>query len=161
WRPLSSLTHALDHVLWPEHAVAQLAHNLLWQLLALVIAWRFFRRFLTARWIAVLALALYAFDDARGPVVGWIANRNALVALCFALPALLAHDSWRREGWSPGRWLGPAAFAAALGAGESSLAVLGYVAAHALWLDRGTWRERAIAVAPYVVIVLAWRVIYA
>ena len=165
WRPLSSATHALDHALWPDSATAQLAHDLLWHALSLVLVWWFFRRFVTARWIAVLALALYAWDDARGPVVGWIANRNALIALVLALPVLLAHDRWRRAGWQPGRWLGPLAFAVALGAGESAIAILAYLGAHALWLEpgswRGTWRARLVAVLPYAIIVVVWRIAYA
>lgn len=162
-RPISSATHAVDHALWPDNSTAQLAHNLLWHALALVLVWLFFRRFVppNARWIAVLALALYAFDDARGPVVGWIANRNALVALTLAMPVLLAHDRWRRDGWLLGRWLAPLAFAISLGAGESALAITAYLAAHALWLDPAPWRSRLVALAPYVFIVLAWRVLYA
>ena len=161
WRPLSSATHALDHALWPDSAPAQLAHDLAWHALCLVLVWLFFRRFLTLRWIAVIALACWGFDDARGPVVGWIANRNALVALAVALPALLAHDRWRREGWAPGRWVGPLLFAASLGAGESAIALLAYLAAHALWLDRGTVKARLIALAPYLAVVVVWRVVYA
>ena len=161
FRPLSSATHALDHALWSESSTAQLAHNLFWHALALVAVWLVFRRFLAQRWIAVLALALFAFDDARGPVVGWIANRNALVALVLAVPVLLAHDRWRRDGWSHGRYLAPLGFAVALGAGESALAILAYIAAHALWLDRGALRQRALALAPYLVVVVIWRVIYA
>jgi hypothetical protein len=108
----------------------------------------------------VLALALYAFDDARGPVVGWIANRNALIALALALPVIVAHDRWRRDGWQAGRWLAPAAYALSLGAGESSLAIVAYLAAHALWLDKAPWKDRIIALAPYALITLAWRVLY-
>jgi hypothetical protein len=160
WRPLSSATHALDHALWPDSSGAQLAHNLVWHALALVAAWLVFRRFVTNRWIAVLALALFAFDDARGPVVGWIANRNALVALVVAVPVLLAHDRWRRHAWAPGRYVAPLLFAVALGAGESALAILAYIAAHALWLDRDSLRQRVIAIAPYLVILVTWRVIY-
>jgi hypothetical protein len=159
-RPITSATHALDHALWPDSAPAQLAHNLVWLAIALGLVWLFYRRFLTLRWVAVLALALYAFDDARGPVVGWIANRNALVALVLALPVLLLHDRWRREGWAPGRWLAPALFAVSLGAGESALAILAYIAAHALWLDRASLRDRIIALAPYGVLLVAWRVLY-
>ena len=160
FRPLSSATHAVDHALWPDDATAQLAHNLAWLALSLVAAWAFFRRFVAVRWIAVLALLLYAIDDARGPVVGWIANRNALIALVLAVPALLAHDRWRRDGWAPGRWLGPLAFAVSLGAGESAVAIGAYLAAHALWLDRAPWRDRALALAPYALIVVVWRVAY-
>lgn len=160
-RPISSATHAVDHALWPDSSTAQLAHNLAWLALSLVVTWLFYRRFIPPRWIAVLALALYAFDDARGPVVGWIANRNALVALVLAVPALLLHDRWRRDGWAPGRWLAPLVFAVSLGAGESSIAIVAYLVAHALWLDRGTWKDRLLALAPYVLIIIVWRVIYA
>jgi hypothetical protein len=160
WRPITSATHALDHLLWPDSAAAQLAHNLVWLALALLAVWACYRRLFTARWIAVLALALYAFDDARGAAVSWIANRNALVTLALALPVLVIHDRWRRDGWAAGRWLGPAVFALALVAGEPSLAVLAYIAAHALWLDRAPWRSRLLAIAPYLLIVLAWRVLY-
>ena len=160
-RPLSSATHAVDHALWPDDPTPQLLHNLVWHALALLAIWGCFRRFLPVRWIAVLALALYAFDDARGPVVGWIANRNALVALALSLPVLLVHDRWRREGWMPGRILAPLLFIVALGAGESSIAILAYIAAHALFLDAGPWRARLLALAPYLVIVVAWRVVYA
>ena len=160
FRPVSSATHAVDHALWPESATAQLAHNLAWLAVALIATWAFYRRFVPVRWIAVLGLLLYAVDDARGPVVGWIANRNALVALALAVPVLLAHDRWRRDGWAPGRWVGPALFVVALGAGESALAITAYLGAHALWLDRGSWRDRAIALAPYALIVIAWRLLY-
>lgn len=165
-RPLSSATHAVDHALWPDTAALHLAHNLAWHALVLALVWLVFRRFFTAsgadrRWIAVLALMLFAFDDARGPVVGWIANRNALVAMAIALPALLAHDRWRRDGWTPGRWVGPFVFAVSLLAGESAIALLAYLGAHALWLDKAAWKERAIAIAPYLVVVIVWRVIYA
>lgn len=159
-RPVTSATHAADHALWPESSTAMLAHNLVWLALALAMAWLFYRRFAELRWIAVLALALYAIDDARGPVVGWIANRNALVALVFAIPVLLAHDRWRRERWTHGGWVGPLLLAIALGAGEAALAITAYLAAHALWLDRGPWRERLLALAPYAVVVVVWRVIY-
>ena len=160
-RPLSSATHALDHAaLWPDSAPLQLAHNLLWLALALVVAWAFYRRFAAPRWIAVLALALYAFDDARGPVVGWIANRNALVALVLAVPVLLVYDRWRRDGWAAGRWLGPVLFALALGAGESSVAILAFLPARTRCGSIArAGGDRIVALAPYLAIVIAWRLV--
>ncbi len=39
WRPLSSATHQLDHLLWPSSAPAMHAHSLLWlALLVLVVS---------------------------------------------------------------------------------------------------------------------------
>ncbi len=159
-RPLSSLTHAVDLALWPDSPTVMLAHNLVWFGLALVMVWLLFRRFIRARWIAGLALLLYAVDDAHGPPVGWIANRNAMIALALAIPVLLVHDRWRRDGWRPGRWLGPALLIPALLAGESSLAIGAYLVAHAIHLDRGTWRARAAALAPYLAVVVVWRAFY-
>lgn len=163
FRPLSSLTHAVDHTLWPDRAALHLAHNLAWLALSLVAVWRLYRRLFADRtalggWVAVLALALYALDDARGPVVGWIANRNSLVALALGIPALLAHDRWRRG--STNALTGPAWFAGALCAGESAIAVLAYLAAYALWLDRAPLRARALSLAPYLGVLVGWRAIY-
>jgi hypothetical protein len=176
FRPLSSLTHAIDHLLWPDSAPLHLAHNLVWLALSLVALWRLYRRLFAegpgalGSWVAVLALALYALDDARGPVVGWIANRNSLIALALGIPALIAHDRWRRGRTattimsSVGGWraaiVGPAWFAAALCAGESAIAVLAYLAAYALWLDRAPLRARALSLLPYLGVLVAWRVVY-
>lgn len=173
-RPVSSVTHQIDHALWPDNATLQLAHNLVWHALSLLMVWLLFARILGARselvthgrWVAVLALALYAFDDARGPVVGWIANRNSLVALVFAIPVLLLHDRWRgpqSSAVAPTRWapyLAPVMFALSLGAGESALAITAYLFAYELWLDKAPWKSRALALVPYVIVVLVWRVIY-
>ena len=46
WRPITSATHALDHALWPDSAAAQLAHNLVWLAIVLVLVWGFYRRFI-------------------------------------------------------------------------------------------------------------------
>jgi hypothetical protein len=111
-------------------------------------------------WVATLALLLYAVDDARGMTVGWIANRNALIAATLALPALSAHHRWVVDGWRPGRWLAPACFTLGLAAGETAVAVLGYLIAHALVLDRRAISQRAIALAPYLVLMLGFGALF-
>jgi hypothetical protein len=155
FRPLSSLTHMID----PSALVGHL-HNLLWFALALVAAAFFFRRFLGAtpdtKWIAALALTLYAVDDARGPTVSWIANRNALCALALALPSLVFHDRWRKDGWRPGAVLGPLCLALGLFAGESALATCAYLFAYAMHLDR----RRIGTLVPYALVLVVWMVLY-
>jgi hypothetical protein len=160
WRPLSSLTHVLDWTLWPSSPVAMHAHNLLWFGLALWAVAAFYRRFCADPFAAGLATLLYAVDDAHGPALGWVANRNALVALALALPSLIAHDRWRRDGWRPGRWLGPAVLGVGLLAGEAAVATMAYFVAYTLHLERGRLGERLRALAPYAAVVIGWRAVY-
>ena len=165
WRPLTSLTHVLDWTAWPGSAALMHVQNLFWFALALVAVAAFYRRFFAgfggAAWAGGLAAILYAIDDAHGPAVGWIANRNAMIAVALALPVMLLHDRWRRDGWRAGAWLAPLGLAVALGAGESSLAVAAYLGAYALCLDeRGTLGQRLMTLTPYLAVVIVWRVVY-
>ncbi|HEY7956451.1 MAG TPA: hypothetical protein VII38_14205 [Polyangia bacterium] len=160
FRPISSLTHAVDHALWPGSAALEHAHNLLWFGLALLVVAAVYRRFLQPSWLVGLAVALYALDAAHGPAVGWIANRNAMVALALSLPALALHDRYRRDGWRPGAWLAPSVLFIGLLAGESALATCAYLAAHALCLDRGPLARRLARLWPYALVVVLWRIIY-
>ncbi len=173
WRPLSALTHLVDWALWPRSPALMHAHSLAWFALALVAVAAFYRRFFAAfggeqegalagaaPWAAGLATLLYAIDDAHGPAVGWIANRNAMVAVAAAMPVMLLHDRWRRQGWRAGAWLAPLVLGVALCAGESALAVAAYLGSYALVLDRAPLRARLVSLAPYLAVVVVWRIAY-
>lgn len=161
FRPLSAATHWLDYRLFPDAVWAMHLHSLAWFALGLVALYRTYRRFFEPRWYAVLAFLLFAVDDAHGLVVSWIANRNALIALALGVPVLLLHDRGRRGGERWALFAAPPLFAVALLAGESAAAAGGYVLAHAAFLDKdSTWR-RALAVAPYAAVFVAWRIVYA
>jgi len=165
FRPLTSLSHALDYRAWPGHPWLMHAENVaLYGLLALLVG-LFYRRLLgpprppRATLAAGIAAVLFAIDDAHAMVVTWIANRNAIVAATLGVAALLAHDRWRRDGWRPGAALGPLAFAAALLGGEAALGALAYLGAHALWLERST-RDRVRAFLPYAAVLVVWAIVY-
>jgi hypothetical protein len=103
--------------------------------------------------------------------VGWIANRNALVTAAFALAALGAHDvAARGRRHAPGTstptptraWTAASALllALALGAGEATVAVVGFLVAHALFLDRRRWAARLASLAPHGLVLGAWALVY-
>lgn len=158
FRPLSSWSHWLDYQLWPQSPFAMHLSSLLWFGALLTVVGSVYRRFLTPK-VAHFSLLLFALDDAHAPVVGWIANRNALIALCLSLPALLLHDRFRREGSRLAGALAPFALAAGLGAGEAALVTCGYLAAYAAFLDVGRARERYGALIRYLAVVAIWRVL--
>ncbi len=160
FRPLTSVTHWLDSVLWPGVAWLQLAHNLVWFAAVLFAARLVYRRLGGTAWVAGVALLVFALDETHGSVVGWIANRNSLIATTCGLLALAAHDRARREG----RWSSAVLAALALAAGllstEFAAGVLAYLLAYAVFVDESPWPKRLLSLSPYAGIVVVWRVIY-
>ncbi|HEX7506064.1 MAG TPA: hypothetical protein VF550_04785 [Polyangia bacterium] len=159
WRPLAAATHVVDHVLWPGNRVAIHLHGLAWFAAFLVALHFFFRRFLPPR-LANLALALYAWDDARGMVLSWIANRHALVGGFLGVCTLIAHDRWRRERWRLGAWLAPLLLALGLLSSEMALSTTAFLFGHALFVDEGPLPRRLARLIPSALVVAAWQAAY-
>jgi hypothetical protein len=124
--------------------------------LGLIAAGWLYRRLFPSLLWANVALLVLAIDDARGPTISWIANRNALICLVFALLVLVMHDRWRRDGWRFGLPLGIVCLALSLLSAEGGVAIGAYLAAYAVFLDRGTWWERFRTLLPYAGVVVIW-----
>ena len=159
FRPISSLSHALDFALWPRVAWLMHVENALLYGGIVALAGVFFRRLGLPALTAGLAVLLFAVDDVHAQAVGWISNRNALWAALLGVTTLVVHHRWR-GGWGGGAVVAPATFATALLAGESGLAWGGYLAAHALFLERGPLWRRVAVLLPYAVVVVAWQLAY-
>lgn len=160
WRPLTVLTHRLDHRFWSDSPLWMHAQSIGFFALLLLGARALYKRLLPGPWVAVLAFAIFALDDARAPPLTWIANRHAVISAAAAVWMLVAHDRWVRQGWRPGSFLAVGALIVGLLAGESTLAVGAYLFAHACFLDRGPWVGRMLRLAPYAGVVVAWRIVY-
>ena len=160
WRPLASITHWLDYILWPDIPLIMHIQSVLWYG-ALVTAVAFlYRRFISIAWVAGLAALLYAIDDAHGTPVGFLANRNAVMATLFGVLTILIHDKWRREKLRIGIVVGPALLAASLLSAEAGIATCAYLFAHAVFIDRGALRRRCAAMIPYLAVVVIWRFLW-
>lgn len=156
FRPLSSLWHYLDFQLFPGAPwLMHLENVLLYGALLAVVA-LLYRRFLVQTPLVLLALFLYAIDDAHGVPVGWISNRNSLLASIFGILALIGHDQWRARGDKRAALLAFVSFAIGLLSAEFGLGILAYLGAYALILDKAP-RVRALAcLLPYGLIVAIW-----
>ncbi len=159
-RPVTGLTHGLDYALWPRSPMLMHAHSLLWLAFAVAAATRLYRRLLPSPAVAGLAALLFALDEAHGMSATWVANRNSGIAVVFVLLALLAYDRLRRDGWRPGVVWTPLLVLLGLLANEGAVAAGAYLAAYALFLDRGTWQERLLALAPTAAIGALWAAAY-
>ena len=160
WRPLASITHWLDYILWPDIPLLMHVQSVLWYgILAAAVAF-LYRRFISITWIAGLAALLYAIDDAHGMPVGFLANRNAVMATLFGVLTIIVHDKWRRGNFRIGLVVGPALLVASLLSAEAGISTCAYLFAHAVFIDRGTLRRRFAAMIPYLAVVVIWRFLW-
>jgi hypothetical protein len=155
FRPLSAFTHWLDYLLWPNSPWLMHAHNMVWAAIALLAVGALYRRVFEARWVAALAFALYALDDARAPVLGCVANRNALVACAFSVASVVYYVRWL-DGSSRARWPSLGLFALGLLSGEGAVGGAAYLLAAALFLDRRRPAQRLSSLLPYLAIGCVW-----
>lgn len=160
WRPLASVSHYADFRIWGDNAKPMHAENMLLYALVCAIAVALYSRFLAPPWVAVFAALVFTVDENNGQAVGWLSNRNMLMAAACVMLVLIVHDAWRRQGWKPGAVLGPVLLAFGFLCAEAVVAVGGYLFAYTLFLDKGTWRQRGAALAPYAVVFVGWYAYY-
>ena len=160
WRPLCSLTHWADWRLFGDRAWLMHLHSILWYGLLVYVLVLLYKRLLMPPWVAGLAGLLFLLDAAHALPVGWIATRNAALSSVFIVLVLYFHDRWRRDAWQPGMPAALVALALGLLGSEATVASGAYLAAYALFVDRAPWPKRIGSLLPYLLVVVAWRVVY-
>ncbi|MHB8898625.1 MAG: hypothetical protein ACYC6Y_07750 [Thermoguttaceae bacterium] len=156
---LTVQTHILDYWLWPERPELMHLHSLAWFALLVFLAARFYRRLLGPTWMAGMAALLLAVEDGHGTPVGWICNRNVMLAATFGFGCLIAHDAWRREGKRWAFWAALVLWTCSLCSKEEGIATCAYLFAYALWLDRASLWTRFLTLVPYGLVLVAWRIV--
>jgi tetratricopeptide (TPR) repeat protein len=153
YRPMRTLSFAVDWALFGEHAVWYRIESLLWHLAAVLLAWLLLRRLLGDPLAAGLGAGLFALHPLQTQTVSWISSRGDLMAAVFLLwAALLLLDEGRRPWRSAG---GLGLFALALYCKESAAALVLVVPAYDLILSpRG--RIRPVVAAALLAVLVGY-----
>lgn len=159
FRPLGSLSMALDYVLFGPSPFAFNLHSLLWHWIMCLAAMLVFRRTLPPA-AGVIALLLFILDASHILPAAWWSNRHALIAVGMGFFGVAAHLRWRQDGWRPGLPLSLAAYVTALLASEAGLCTLAYVAAYEMFGARERWRARIAALSPAAVLAITYVLLY-
>lgn len=159
-RPLASLLHTLEFTFWPGTPWLMLLTNALIYGACVALAAALYRRLSPSPASAGVAALLFAVDQAHATSVGWISGRNTLLAMTFALAALLAHIHGRAPARRPWRWASSAAVACALLSAEAGVWSLALLAAYALVLEPGGRFARLSTIAPQLALGAAWATAY-
>ncbi len=160
FRPVAVLTFWLDYQLWPDNSMLMHAHNLLWYLAVCTVVAMLYRRLMGWNVASGLAILLFALNFPHVNAVYSIAARSQLIATFFGVLALWAHDKSAREGWAAGNLWGPLLLGLSLFSAEAGIAIVGFLAAHVLFIERGSWWDRLKRLIPYILVVVAWRLLY-
>jgi hypothetical protein len=128
FRPLAGLLEWLD-LSWGRSPFAYHLHSLGWWLLLWLAMLAVLQRVLPRPGV-LLCLLLMAAHPAHTVLLGWIANRNALVASALALLGLWAQLRAAESDWPVGRKLAFLSYVLALCASEYALGFLAYAAVH-------------------------------
>jgi len=163
FRPLASLSLALDFALWPQAVWWMHVQNSLWFALLVLLAALLYRRLALSPRVAALATFFFALNSSQGMTVAFIAARNTMMAAAFGLTALYCQiESERVEGRD--RWGFRAgsllAFSCALLSAEIGVSALAFLASHGLLLARGTLRQRSLRLLPHLLVTVAWQAAY-
>jgi hypothetical protein len=161
WRPLSALTHWVDFRIFPNLPALMHMQNIVWFAFSVFLTTLLYREFLSAP-AAGLAAILFAVDDAHGYAVGWIANRNALMAYTFGLLALLLYHRFIKNA-DFRKWfllLGSAAcFLLAILSAEAGVAAAGYLIAYVLFLRKPS-KWICLTLTPHLLVLIGWAYFY-
>jgi hypothetical protein len=160
WRPVSLITHEIDGFLVPYNAFAIHAHGLLWFAALIIIVTLLYRKLMGVTTLAGVASVLFAFDHTHGFATGYLANRNAIIALLFGALAIYFHVEWRANKSRKAALLSPLFLTCGLLSGESAVAIVGYIFAYAAFLDTGDLKQRIKSLVPSVALFSSWAVSY-
>jgi hypothetical protein len=158
FRPLSSLLIYADFAWIGGHGRTWLMHlhSLVWWLVLFAAVAALYRRFLPMP-TAVLALLVYAVDDAHVYPVVWLANRSELVSVALVCWGIWAHVS-ASDSAHAFKLRAAAALMVGFGllAGEHAIAPLSYLVAYELCRDRVPWGSALRRLLPYAGLTLAY-----
>lgn len=161
FRPLATLTHWIDSHWLGDSLLWMHAHNVIWLGLILLMSGVIYRTLMPAS-LAVAGLGLFflAIDSNHYFPTMWIANRNQLLALFFALVSLFLHHQWRIKTDAYAAVLSTCALLASLLSAEGGVATFAFIFAYALCLDPGPRLKRLISLLPSIALIILWRLAY-
>lgn len=160
WRPISELTHWVDHQLWPRTPALMHLQSVLWYLALCFLAFKLYRKTLVPAGAALLALALFGLDSTHGFGISWIANRNGLISAVFGMACFLTYIRWRESGNRLIQLLSMLLMLITLLSAELGISTFGYIAAYALCCDPKGRVKGLLAAAPHFLTVMAWWLLY-
>lgn len=160
WRPVTSATYWLDYKLWPDSSKAMHFQNIFWFMLLIIAVYTFYRKTLNPTWAVFLAASLFVIDYSFIKNAGWLACRNATMATLFGIFSILSFIKYKQSESSLQLFFSVILFLLSILSAEAGIATMAYIASYAICLDKKPLKNRFISIIPFLITIIAWRVIY-
>ncbi len=161
FRPLTEITHWIDFQMFGINPLPAHLQSIGWFLLLSGIIYKLVKRMFPGQaMMPLLALAIFMLDGQHVATIGWIANRNALVAAFFGFSSLYCHFLWRETGQKCYFFWALLALVLALLSGEAALAMASYLFFYALIIDQQGSKKGIINILPYFFLMAIWFYFY-
>ena len=160
FRPMTVVTHHVDHWLWPKTIWLMHLHNVAWHAAASAVAWAVARRLVSRPAVAGIVGVVYVLSFSHAVPVAWLAHRNGLTSTFWALAALLAHVHWRQGKKKSAGVAAPLLLLVSLLSAEAGIVAIAFLVSYEAFYSSSPLVERARALLPALVCVLVWRMVY-
>lgn len=160
FRPISALTHFIDHSWLSSNFLLIQLHSLLWFICLSLAVYFFYKKIGLPSAIAVLACLIFLIDLNHMFNFYWLAARNSFIAPLFGILSLISHIQWRQDRKFPYMILGWVSFCLGLLSAEASIAIGAYLFSYAIFLDPQKPLRGIAAIIPYGIIVIMWLAFY-
>lgn len=159
-RPIAALGHWLDFVVFDGNPLLINCLNLFCMAVFWCGSYLLFLRLSRSVSVASIASLLLVMDFSITANFHWLAARNSYMATALAVFSVFFYMRWREErslisGISA--WL---LYVAGLLTAEASIALLAYLGAYALTMEKRGWRNGMLSLVPFLAVTVVWRVAY-
>lgn len=159
WRPLSAFTHWLDYQLWPNSTFMMHLHSSLWFVAMFGALFKFFRRFLKSS-IVPLAVILLICDYSIYEPLSWIASRNSMIAVFFAVISIIYLDKSTKSNGYRALLISMLCLLFSLLAAEGGITTIAFSIPYLIFCDKRSLKEKMPAIIITFLIIICWRYLY-
>jgi len=153
YRPVTTVTFALDYYLWKLNTFCYHLENVLLHAANAILLFLLLDLVLADAAIAFLASLLFALHPVQTEVVSWISGRSSVLCLFFYLGALIFYIRFLKESKKAYLAVSAAFYAVSLFSKEMAISLpLLLIAYDFHFPDKATFRQRLYRYAPFVLL---------
>lgn len=160
FRPLAAATHWFDYQLFGDKLYAHRIHTLIYFLLLSIVLYLLFQKIEPDSRVVLFATMLMVVDFSLTKSFNWVVARNSIMACALGVISILFFIDWRQHQEKTKFILCVVFLVLGLLTAEAAISAVAYMGAYVLCVERQPLLKKALPMMPFIIIIVAWRVLY-